>query len=414
MSNDTVAAGPGARHRFDLLTWLVVNVDERMLRWRPEGSLGVELPDGRSVMFGRTVPCDSVLRLNNYRVIAKSIRRGAVGFAEAYMDRDVECTDLVALIRFFLRNQEDLQTSGRGLFRHSIIDRLRHVLRRNTRAGSRRNITEHYDLGNAFFETWLDRRLLYSSALYDDETMSLDEAQSAKLQAILQSLDLEPGMSLLEIGSGWGAFALDAARSGAQVTGITLSREQHAYAQQQAQAEGLSRKCCFKIEDYRNTQGQFDRLASVEMVEAVGEERWPLYFRTIHDRLKPGGMATIQAITIAERHFPDYQRKADFVQRYIFPGGMLPTKSIVAEEAERAGLQFERLISFGSSYARTLQEWRRRFEERWPEIAALGFDESFRRKWRYYLAYCEAGFLEGAIDVGLYRMTRPEVGGLKA
>jgi cyclopropane-fatty-acyl-phospholipid synthase len=408
MSNPSLTApGPTGR-RSDLLSRIIVGIGERMLCWEPQGSVMVEMPDGRRILFGHAMPGDSVLRLNTYGVIPKSIRRGTLGFAEAYIAGDIECTDLVGLFRFFSRNYPSFLSSGRALFRQSALDRVWHVLRRNTRAGSRRNITEHYDLGNAFFERWLDENLIYSSALYQNEGETLEEAQEAKLRAILDSLDMAPGMSLLEIGFGWGALATKAARRyGAQVMGITLSHEQYAHAVAAATADGLSEICRFKIEDYRDTKGQYDRLVSVEMIEAVGEENWPAYFKTIHDRLKPGGMATIQAITIDEEIFPDYQGKADFIQRYIFPGGMLPTKTIIAQQAAAAGLRFERLLAFGSSYARTLREWRLRFEEAWPEIAALGFEERFRRKWRYYLAYCEAGFLEGTIDVGLYRMTRP-------
>ena len=408
MTDNTFAANRSWR-RPDPLTQLVVGAGARLLAWQPSGSLMIEMPSGRRVQFGQDRPCDAVLSLKNYRVIEKSIRRGTLGFADAYITGDVECSDLVSLFRFFVRNYPALQSSGRGLFRHSIVDRLRHLLRQNTRRGSRRNITEHYDLGNAFFQKWLDDELVYSSALFSESATPLEEAQEAKLCTILRSLVIEPGMSLLEIGSGWGALAVRASRDhSARVTGITLSHEQRAFAQERAEAEGLS-DCCFKLQDYRDTEGHFDRLVSVEMIEAVGEERWPLYFRTIHDRLKPGGVATIQAITIAEDHFPAYRRKTDFIQRYIFPGGMLPTKTIITKLAGDAGLRFERIAEFGSSYARTLNAWRLRFEANWPEIAALGFDEEFRRKWRYYLAYCEAGFLDEVIDVGLYRLTRPTV-----
>jgi cyclopropane-fatty-acyl-phospholipid synthase len=406
MTDNTFAASR-LRRQPDLLTQLVVGAGTRLLTWQPSGSLMIEMPSGRRVKFGQEGLYDAVLSLKNYRVITKSLRRGTLGFADAYIAGDVECSDLVSLFRFFVRNYHALQSSGRGLFRHSIADRLRHLLRQNTRRGSRRNITEHYDLGNAFFHKWLDEELVYSSALFGDNATTLEDAQEAKLRTILQFLAIEPGMSLLDIGSGWGALALRASRDhGARVTGITLSHEQRAFAQERAEAQGLS-DCCFKLQDYRDTKGRFDRLVSVEMIEAVGEERWPLYFRTIHDRLKPGGMAIVQAITIAEDHYSAYRRKTDFIQRYIFPGGMLPTKSIVSKLATDAGLRFEQLAEFGSSYARTLNAWRLRFEARWPEIAALGFDEGFRRKWRYYLAYCEAGFLDEVIDVGLYRLRRP-------
>jgi len=392
-----------------LIGRFVVGVGERLLPWQPEGSLLIELPNGRCISFGRERPHQAVLKLKNYRVIRKSIRRGGIGFAEAYLDGDVECADLVGLFRFVLRNYFALRDSGRVLFRQSLFDRFGHMRRRNSRRGSRRNIVEHYDLGNAFFEAWLDDRMIYSSALYKDDTATLDEAQDAKLNAILEALRITPGMSVLEIGSGWGALAHRAARDlGASVTAITLSDEQLAHADARAKEAGLEAQLSFKLEDYRDTQGQYDRVVSIEMIEAVGEQHWPSYFKTLYDRLKPGGTAIVQAITIGEIHYPQYRRQPDFIQRYIFPGGMLPTKTIMEEQAKQAGLEYEPVLAFGSSYARTLRAWRERFEAAWPEIAPLGFDERFYRKWYYYLAYCEAGFLEDTIDVGLYRLMRPE------
>ncbi|WP_245409510.1 cyclopropane-fatty-acyl-phospholipid synthase family protein [Methyloceanibacter sp. wino2] len=389
------------------MTRVVVGIGERLLTWQPIGSLSIVLPNGQRVRFGNDRPHDAVLTLKNYRVLRKAFRRGALGFAEAYMDGDVDCSDLVGLFRFVLRNQAALNDSGRSLFSASVLDRIGHFQRRNTRQGSRRNITEHYDLGNAFFEAWLDKELLYSSALYEDGTATLEAAQEAKLRAILDSLRLEPGMSMLEIGAGWGALALAAARDhGVSVHGITLSHEQLAHARARAEREGLDEQARFDLKDYRDVTGLYDRIVSVEMIEAVGEQNWPRYFRTLHDRLKPGGTATLQAITIGEAHFETYRRQPDFIQRYIFPGGMLPTKSILAEQARAAGFHYEPVLAFGPSYARTLSEWRVRFEAAWAQIEALGFDERFRRKWLYYLAYCEAGFLEGSIDVGLYRLTR--------
>lgn len=406
MTESSIAAAR-APLALDLLTRLVVSIGERLLTWQPIGSLSIVLPNGQRVRFGNERPHDAVLTLKNYRVLRKSFRRGALGFAESYMDGDIDCSDLVGLFRFVLRNQAALNDSGRSLFSTSVLDRIGHFQRRNTRQGSRRNITEHYDLGNAFFKTWLDDQMLYSSALYEDGTTTLEAAQEAKLDAILDSLHLEPGMSMLEIGSGWGALALAAARDrGVSVRGITLSHEQLARARARAKLEGLDDQARFDLEDYRDTTGQYDRIVSVEMIEAVGEQNWPHYFRTLRDRLRPGGVATLQAITIGEEHFEVYRHQPDFIQRYIFPGGMLPTKTILADQARAAGFRYETVLAFGPSYARTLFEWRARFEAAWPEIERLGFDERFRRKWRYYLAYCEAGFLEGSIDVGLYRLTR--------
>jgi cyclopropane-fatty-acyl-phospholipid synthase len=409
MTDDSVTAtfarprpllGPAGR--------FIVAAGKWMLNFDPEGSLAIHLPDGQVVRFGHSQGGDATLHLNNFSVVRKAIRRGSIGFAEAYIDGDLDSADLVGLFRFFIRNRERLKNSGRGLFKPRLPDRLRHLTRRNSRRGSRENITEHYDLGNNFFARWLSADRFYSSAYFDEGADTLEAAQAAKAKLVLDALAISPGDSMLEIGCGWGELSLRAVRDfGARVHGITLSREQLAGARERTAEEGLSDACTFALQDYRDVDNQFDRIVSIEMIEAVGEENWPLYFRTLHDSLKPGGVAAIQAITIAEPLFETYRRKADFIQRYIFPGGMLPTVSAMAREAERAGLRFTPGKEFGLSYAQTLREWRQRFEASWPEIAKLGFDARFRRKWRYYLAYCEAGFLEGMIDVGVYRLERP-------
>lgn len=391
------------------LTPIVERGAHRLLRWTPTGSILVELPTGRQWRFGRPGGAgEPVLKLRNYRVLGKALRRGAIGFAESYIDGDIECDDLTGLMRFFLQNIERFEGTGRGLFRARIADRLAHRRRRNTRRGSRRNISEHYDLGNDFYRLWLDESMNYSSGFFGAATdRSLEEAQIAKLDLALDTLGPANGADILEIGCGWGAFARHAARRhGASVTGLTLSYEQLAHARRQAARDGLGERCAFRLQDYRDAGGRFDHIVSIEMIEAVGEENWPRYFQVLRDRLKPNGSAVIQAITIDERRFERYRSKADFIQRYIFPGGMLPTPSLIGRHAADAGLVIDRVETFGPSYARTLREWRDRFETAWPRIAELGFDESFRRKWRYYLAYCEAGFLEGAIDVGIYRLRR--------
>ncbi|MEM8573942.1 MAG: cyclopropane-fatty-acyl-phospholipid synthase family protein [Pseudomonadota bacterium] len=407
MTDNSVAVGRSPLV-LDLVTRLIVRLAGRVMNWQSTGSIQIVLPRGQRTTLGNGRPYDAVLTFKNYRVVLKAIRRGALGFAEAYIDGDVECSDLVGLFRFVLRNQAPQHgDSAPRLFQARMMDRIGHFQRRNTRQGSRRNITEHYDLGNAFFETWLDDLMIYSSALYRDSTETLDEAQDAKLEAILDSLQLEPGMKMLEIGAGWGALARAAARQHAvSVRGITLSREQLAHARARAKVESLEGMVQFELEDYRDTEGQYDRIVSVEMIEAVGEKNWPRYFQTLRDRLRPGGIATLQAITIGEEHFETYRREPDFIQRYIFPGGMLPTKTILEEQAETAGFTYEPVLAFGQSYARTLEEWRERFEAAWPQLVEQGFDDVFRRKWLYYLAYCEAGFREGSIDVGLYRLTR--------
>ena len=380
----------------------------QLLAWKPAGALLVELPSGARVRFGEATADDEVyLKLNSYRVLAKALKSGSIGFAEAYMDGDIDCPDLTALVGFFLRNRRQFERDGRGLFRSRLGDRLAHRLRRNSRDGSRRNIAAHYDLSNDFFRLWLDPQMIYSSGLYARGAGSLEDAQAAKLDLIVDVLDLSGGEDILEIGCGWGALARRAViNHGAKVTGITLSHEQLAHARNEASVQHLDGSCNFRHEDYRDVQGQFDRIVAVEMIEAVGEAYWPGFFRVLNERLRPGGSAVLQAITIDETQFDRYRRKADFIQRYIFPGGMLPTSGIIERQAEAAGLRLDRVELFGRCYARTLREWRWRFEAAWPQIARLGFDEPFRRRWRYYLAYCEAGFEAGAIDVGVYRLRK--------
>ena len=377
-----------------------------LLRWQPSGSLLVELPGCETVRFGERVGGDEpILKLKNYKLLFKAMRRGTIGFAEAYIAGDIECENLTGLIRFFIANQDRFESSGNSVFKVRFTDRIAHLFKRNSRRGSRRNISDHYDLGNSFFLQWLDTDMVYSSGYFAEGANDLEQAQEAKIKLILDMLQPQQDASILEIGCGWGAFANTAARDfGAGVKGITLSHEQLVYAKENA--FGIAPKPDFVLEDYRDTQGSFDHIASIEMIEAVGEPYWADYFETVHDRLKPGGTAVVQAITIDETRFEKYRRQADFIQRYIFPGGMLLTNDIIKEQAEAAGLELEKTILFGSSYARTLREWRHRFEAAWPKIVDQGFDENFRRTWRYYLCYCEAGFAEGLVDVGIYRLRK--------
>jgi cyclopropane-fatty-acyl-phospholipid synthase len=238
--------------------------------------------------------------------------------------------------------------------------------------------------------------------------MTLTEAQHAKYRKVAEMAGVGRGDTVLEIGCGWGGFAETAAKDfGAQVYGITLSSEQLRYANERMRRQGLDNLATMHFEDYRDTRGEFDHIASIEMIEAVGEEHWPSYFKTVHDRLKPGGTAAIQAITIGEKDFPDYRARPDFIQRFIFPGGMLLTKTAMKEQGDKVGLILENVETFRLSYAKTLRLWRERFLDRWNEIKKLGYTEEFRRKWVYYLSYCEAGFAEGSIDVGIYQYRRP-------
>ncbi|CBS90795.1 SAM-dependent methyltransferase [Azospirillum lipoferum] len=373
------------------------------------GELTLRLPDGRTLRFGdgATGPRADLALLDG-SAARRLLLGGGIGMAEAYGDGLWTSGDLPALIELAIRNEAALKGVLKGTLAASAINRLFHRSRANSRRGSRRNIAFHYDLGNDFYRLWLDPGMTYSSALYEDDGQSLEDAQDAKIGRVAELLQLRPGDRVLEIGCGWGGMAEHlAGRCGASVVGLTLSAEQLSFARRRMEEAGLAGKVDLRLMDYRDAGGSFDRIVSIEMIEAVGEEHWPRYFASLRDRLVPGGAAVVQAITIDDARFPHYRRKCDFIQRHIFPGGLLPCPSALRAEAERAGLAVEHVETFGASYARTCAEWRRRFHEAAPRVAAMGFDPRFRRLWDYYLAYCEAGFRAGTIDVGLWRFRRP-------
>ena len=389
----------------------------RLVEWvglgligRPtHGAVTIVLPNGRTRTVGNPASgLHSVLKLNNFKVIGAAMRRGTLGFASSYINGDIEIDDLTALFRFFVKNRTMFDSANPGLFRRAAQDIAYHMSRRNTKEGSKANISEHYDLGNDFYGEWLDPSMTYSSAVFTSGDQSLEAAQVAKYHRVADMAGVKPGDKVLEIGCGWGGFAETIARDyGAELYGITLSAEQLKYGQARLQRQGLDNLATLHFEDYRDTVGEYDHIGSIEMIEAVGEDHWPAYFKTVFDRLKPGGTAAIQAITIDEADFPAYKAAPDFIQRYIFPGGMLLTKTAMREQGKRVGLMLESVENFRLSYAKTLSLWRERFLERWNVIAPLGYDEAFRRKWVYYLSYCEAGFLEGIIDVGIYQYRKP-------
>lgn len=387
---------------------IVTRIGRSLMPRQLSGSIRIEMPSGNVVVVRGKHPGHAAqLTVNSWQVLRRAIQAGANGFAESYIRGEVETPDLVALVRFFAANRKCLLSSGGRLFSSRSIDRLRHLRRANTRSGSRRNIAAHYDLSNDFFRVWLDGTMTYSSALFSKAGQSLEAAQQNKYDRIIAALQLGECADVLEIGCGWGGFAarlLSGSRH--RYRGISLSREQLRYCAARREFASMDQPPAFAYEDYRDQTGQFDAIVSIEMIEAVGEAHWPDYFRMLHDRLKPGGTAVIQSITIAPEVFERYRRRADFIQSYIFPGGMLPTSGITEAQARTAGLTAQRIHRFGRDYARTLQMWRERFEERWDDIAALGFDDRFRRIWRYYLAYCEGGFREGLIDVEIFKFTR--------
>ncbi|MBI5114612.1 MAG: class I SAM-dependent methyltransferase [Rhodovulum sp.] len=400
------AAEPAAVLRRRKLTHRLL---ARVLRRLDVGTLTVELPNGvRIAHRGRRPGHAATWVLHRWRTLWRVAWRGDLGFAEAYMDGDWSTPDLPALLALFSENDAGLTDVYAGLRTERLLDRIRHAVRANTRRGSRRNIAAHYDLGNAFYAAWLDRSMTYSSAIYTEDDQSLDEAQQTKLDHIVTTLGVTGGEHVLEIGCGWGALAERLARQGCRVTGLTLSAEQLAFARERVAAAGLAEACDLRLEDYRDTDGGFDRIVSIEMIEAVGEKYWPIYFETLAARLRAGGTAVLQAITIEASRFDRYRRNPDFIQRYVFPGGMLPTRDMMVEHARRAGLALVTHTAFAESYARTLAEWRRRFLAAWPAIEPQGFDDRFRRLWEYYLAYCETGFRLGIIDVGLFAFAKPE------
>jgi cyclopropane-fatty-acyl-phospholipid synthase len=386
---------------------LAAHVLRRAISTIESGHVAIILPSGKRIEHRGTAPGPSAtLVLHSWRALRRLFGEGDLGFAEAYIDGDWSSPDLAALLELAARNVAQLDNRISGLWPARVLNRIRHLLRANSKAGSRRNISFHYDLGNDFYRCWLDPSMIYSSALYTHPDQTLEDAQDAKLARIVELMALRGGENVLEIGCGWGALAMRLAGAGARVTGITLSSQQLAFAKQRGEQEYPAGKISLDLRDYRDVQGSYDRIVSIEMLEAVGEAYWPVYFRTLHDRLNAGGTAVLQVITIDEARFESYRNTPDFIQRHIFPGGMLPTKAIIAEQAMTAGLKLVSTQFFGESYAATLAEWRRRFRESLPGIEAMGFAERFHRLWDYYLCYCEAGFRAGTIDVGFHVLAK--------
>jgi cyclopropane-fatty-acyl-phospholipid synthase len=367
------------------------------------GKLNLVLPDGSTHHFeGREPGPNATLIIKDPRMVARLAFGGCLGLCEAYLDKMWDSPNVTEVLRLGTANEMAFDAMLRGNRVARFASWIMHRLRPNTRKGARKNIAEHYDLGNDFYQQWLDPSMTYSAAIFDGEN-SLESAQEQKYRKLCQALELQPGMSVLEIGCGWGGFAEVAAREfGAIVTGITLSKEQLAYAQARMEKAGLAAQVTLRLEDYRDTRGTFDRIASIEMFEAVGEEYWPAYFATLRERLAPGGRAGLQVITIEDRLFADYRKTADFIQRYVFPGGMLPSPSRLKQEIAAAGLTLGAERWFGVDYAETLRRWRHDFVAGWDRIASLHtqYDGRFKRLWEFYLGYCEVGFDAGFTDVG--------------
>lgn len=372
------------------------------------GRLRITFPDGNVEEFGDLVNFISddaiCIKLNNWQVLKNVVSHGDIGFAESYIDGSWSTNNLEGILRLILINRKQLESLIYGSFLGSLVYKLKHLLHRNTRAGSRKNIHAHYDLGNAFYQLWLDPSMMYSSGLYNGNySQPLKDAQIAKLARILKELKCNSGENILEIGCGWGGFMKAALNQGLSVTGLTLSTEQKKLIDEKI-ASGSTKAV---LMDYRDCVDQYDGIASIEMFEAVGESYWPDYFETLYRCLKPGKRAVIQTIVIDDQLFDKYRTETDFIQQYVFPGGMLPSPSIFEKHANTAGLKLLGKYSFGQDYAQTLRVWRDSFNAKLSEIQALGFKDEFIRLWNFYLMYCAAGFAEKSIDVIQFTLEKP-------
>ena len=373
------------------------------------GRLDMVLPDGRIFRAeGAGQGPVAEIHIHNVDVFARLIREGDLGFCEAYLDGWWSTPDLQAFLDLVHAGNDDIYDGFLGLKIARAYERFRFWLQSNSKSQARKNISYHYDLGNDFYKLWLDDTMTYSSALFQTGQESLEAAQIAKYASMVDQMGAQPGDHVLEIGCGWGGFAEYAARErGLKVTGLTISREQHDYAVDRIARAGLSDQVEIKMQDYRDETGLYDGIASIEMFEAVGEKYWPVYFKTLRDRLKPGRQATLQIITVQHRRWQIYRNTVDFIQKYIFPGGMLPSPVVLREEVQKAGLEVAGSIEFGESYSQTLRRWYDTFNDRWDEVAALGFDDRFRRMWNFYLISCAATFHFRNCDVTQITVRKP-------
>ncbi len=374
------------------------------------GRLDFVLSDGRRFRAeGRKPGAVTEINVHDPDCFARLIREGDLGFCDAYLEGGWSTPDLQAFMDFVHHDNEVIYDGFPGMGFLRAYERLRHWMNRNSRKQARRNISYHYDLGNDFYAMWLDDTMTYSSALFRTGQESLEKAQIAKYESMIDQMGVKPGDHVLEIGCGWGGFAEYAAKErGLRVTGLTISEEQLRFARERIEKEGLSDLVNFKLQDYRDERGIYDGIASIEMFEAVGEKYWPAYFETLRNRLRPGAQATLQIITIEDRRWETYRKGVDFIQKYIFPGGMLPSPMALGKEIDRAGLRVANSLAFGQSYSQTLRRWHETFNAKWDQIADLGFDERFRRMWNFYLTSCAGAFQSGNCDVVQITVTRPQ------
>ena len=373
------------------------------------GRLDFVLPDGRRFRIEGPNPGPvAEMDIHNADLFARMIREGDLGFCEAYLDGWWSTPDLQAFMDLVHEDNDSVYSGFPGMGLVRIYEKLRFWMQSNSRAQARRNIASHYDLGNDFYRLWLDETMTYSSGLFQSGQESLERAQVQKYASMVDQMGAKPGDHVLEIGCGWGGFAEYAAKErGLRVTGLTISQAQHDYAVARMQRAGLAGQVEIKMQDYRDERGVYDGVASIEMFEAVGEKYWPVYFQTLRDRLKPGKNATLQIITVPDARFERYRESVDFIQKYIFPGGMLPSPGALAREVEAAGLRLGASIEFGASYSQTLRRWHAAFDGKWAEVARMGFDDRFRRMWNFYLTSCAGAFEGGNCDVTQITVTRP-------
>lgn len=378
------------------------------LKTMKRGRIDIILPDGRHFRADGAEPGHvAEVHVHNTDVFARTVREGDLGFCESYMDGWWSTPDLMAFMDLMHDDMEHIYDGFPGQFLVRFYERMRFWLQNNSKKQARKNISYHYDLGNEFYGLWLDDTMTYSSAKFVTGQESMEAGQIEKYKCMVDQMGVQPGDHVLEIGCGWGGFAEYAAKErGLRVTGLTISQAQHDYAVARMQKAGLSDKVTIKMQDYRDEKGIYDGIASIEMFEAVGEKYWPVYFETLHDRLKPGKNATLQIITVEHRRWHVYKRGVDFIQKYIFPGGMLPSPVVLRQEIEKAGLHVAQSIEFGESYSQTLRRWHDTFNARWDQVQALGFDDRFRRMWNFYLTSCAGTFHSGNCDVTQITVTR--------
>ncbi len=383
-----------------------------LLQRLQHGTLHVQWPDGRVEQFGSAngAGLNATLHLHSYAPLTQALKSGDIGFAESYIAGEWTTNNLAELLQLLVANRRDMEELIYGNWLGRLFYRVRHLLHRNTRSNSKKNIHAHYDLGNAFYELWLDPTMNYSSAWFDnDRTKPMAEAQTAKVRRALRMVDAKAGDRILEIGCGWGALAeLGGLEFGARMSGVTLSHEQLAFANARMQRLGLANTSDLRLQDYRDiNDGPYDAICSIEMLEAVGQEYWDTYFQSVARLLKPGGKACVQTITIDDSLFDRYVKSTDFIQQYIFPGGCLPCPREFRAHAERAGLKVIDELAFGLDYAETLRRWRHQFMAEKAQVLQLGFDERFIRIWEFYLAYCEAAFEQHNTDVMQFTLVKP-------